>query len=66
MLVQFYKIILFACVSALVPNRQTVMTLLPEHQQAYIFQGAIASCRKELKSERLLACTESPEYCVED
>lgn len=66
MLVQFYKIILFACVNALVPNRQTVMTLLPEHQQAYIFQGAVAACRKELKSERMMACSEEVAYCSED
>jgi hypothetical protein len=66
MLVQFYKIMLFACVNALVPNKTVVTTLLPEHQQAYIFQGAMVACRRELRAERLLACTEDASFCTED
>jgi hypothetical protein len=63
MLVTFYQIALFACIEALVPNRSVISTLLPEHQQMYIIQGAMVACDKELYSERMLACTEDTSYC---
>lgn len=63
MLVTFYQIALFACIEALVPNRSVIATILPEHQQMYIIQGAMVACDKELYSERMLACTEDASYC---
>ena len=66
MLVTFYKIAMFACINALIPNQSVVKTLLPEHQQAYIIQGAIKACSKELRSEQMLACTEDVRYCTEE
>lgn len=63
MLVTFYKIALFACIQTLVPNRKFIAVTLPVHQQAYILDGALRACYDELKSERMLACTENSEYC---
>lgn len=66
MLVEFYKIAMFACINAVVPNREFVAMMLPAHQQAYIIQGANAACRKELKTERLMACTEQADLCTNE
>lgn len=65
MLVTFFKIAMYACIQALIPNQSVVKTLLPEHQQAYIIQGAMRACAEELRSERMLACTEDVQYCGE-
>jgi hypothetical protein len=65
MLVQFYKILMVACMNALVPNLESLRVLVPEHQQMYVIQGAVHACQEELKSEKLLACTEQPSFCTE-
>lgn len=64
MLVDFYKVAMFACIQALIPNKFTVNNL-PDHQQMYIIQGATKACQRELKSERLLACSEDQQYCLD-
>jgi hypothetical protein len=65
MSVVFFKMALMACVQALVPNHSVVKTLLPEHQQAYIIQGAYRACLVELDKERQAACVEDKQYCGE-
>lgn len=63
MSVIFFKMAFMACVQALVPNRSVIATLLPEHQQAYILQGASRACLVELEKERQAACLEDKQYC---
>lgn len=65
MLVTFYQILFVSCMNTLVPNRTVISTLLPPHQQAYILQGATIACKRELRSERMLACTEDQKYCLD-
>lgn len=65
MSVMFFKMAVLACLNTLLPNRSVITTLLPEHQQAYILQGATKACLVETDKERQAACIEDKSYCGE-
>jgi len=64
-MVELYTLFFTMCLEALIPNKFTVTMQLPEHQQMYIIQGAVAACEKELAPQRMLACAEDASFCVD-
>ena len=65
-MVEFYSILFAACMQALIPNPHTINMQLPPHQQMYVIKGAMGACRRELATQRILACAEDPDFCVDN
>jgi hypothetical protein len=63
-MVELYSSLLVLCFQALISNPHTVRNL-PEHQQMYIIEGTLQACSKELEMQKMLACAESPDFCLE-